>query len=149
MNWGPEANHFRDMWPCFCGIILNTSYEITTKKILSNNINVVKKRRVSNTWQFYKILLRDLSLHFVTRHLNSEWKYIRAHLFPEQSVWNVRWTKWQWDMLFLCVWSLRFSPVSIITPVFHTHSLTYHRCYMAYLNCKTIQKKHASLGYPD
>jgi len=48
MNWDPETNHFRDIWPCFCGIILSTSYEITRKekKFLSDNVNVVKKEEI-------------------------------------------------------------------------------------------------------
>ena len=138
-----DKKKIRDIWPCFCDVILSTSYEITRKKkLLSDKVNVVKKRRNSNTWQFYTIPLRDLSLYFVTRRLNSEWRYICAHLFQEKSVWDLRWTTWQRDRIFFFLWALRFSPVSIIPPMLLSHSPTYHRCYMTSLTCETIQKKN-------
>jgi len=36
-----------------------------------------------------------------------------------QFVWDLRWTKWHWDAFFS--WVLRFSPVTIIPPLLHTH----------------------------
>jgi hypothetical protein len=39
-----------------------------------------------------------------------------------QSMWDLLWTKWQWDRF-------QFSPVSVSSPVLHTHSFIYHRPY--------------------
>jgi len=56
--------------------------------------------------KFYKIPLRDLSLYFVTRYLNSERRYIWTRLLSDKSVWDLRWMKW----LTFFLWALQVFP---------------------------------------
>jgi len=47
---------------------------------------------------------------------------------PGQSIWNFKWTKWQWYTLFFQV--LWFSLTSTFPPMIHMHSFTYHQCHI-------------------
>jgi hypothetical protein len=50
-------------------------------------------------------------------------QFLQSHctgpgLIPDQSMWELWWTKWHWDRLF-SPWVLQISPVSIISPTLH------------------------------